>query len=260
MKKSLMLVMLGILSFLGINSVSASTTLNNYYDNYVLYSTLEDNYADVLNNLTTYYANNYASDYPYYFIWADNNYIRLKALKDNSFYDYSHSGLYPNNNSESVSYSYNIDSSSYSTSDYSTFYNTLLYYSNVSFTFVDSKHCSANISSDCNDSIIIPSYSNSDLNITYSEFYIKNNYKLPTYKSLVNNTYNPAPDFTDSMGMDINDFFEKPLEALRTVWGAISSIFNLITEFIVLLPPAMQGFLFLAFGITIILGIIKILL
>ena len=230
------------------------------FSNLVLYSTLEDNYAEVLSNLTTYYDNNYASDYSYYFIWADNDYITLRASNDNSFYDYSHMGLYPNSNSKSVSYSYNINSSSYLTSDFTTYYNTLLYYSNVPFTFLDSKHCSANISSNCNDSIIIPSYNNSELNVSYSEFTIKNNYKLPTYKSLVNNTYNPAPDFTDSMGMDIINLFNKPIEALKSVWNAITSIFNLITEFILLLPPTMQGFLYFSFGITLILGIIKILL
>lgn len=58
----------------------------------------------------------------------------------------------------------------------------------------------------------------------------------------------------------IESFFDKPLELLKSVWGAIQAIFMIITEFILLLPPVMQGFLFTAFGISIVLGIIKILL
>lgn len=56
------------------------------------------------------------------------------------------------------------------------------------------------------------------------------------------------------------DFFDKPLEALKSVWNAIISVFAIITEFILLLPPTMQAFLYTSFGIAIVLGIIKILL
>lgn len=66
------------------------------------------------------------------------------------------------------------------------------------------------------------------------------------------NKYNPGNIF--------NDLFDKPLDMLKSVWGAIISIFELITEFILLLPPTMQGFLYVAFAISIILGIIKIIL
>ena len=45
--KKYLIMLIGIVSFFNINSVSASSNLNNYYDNYVLYSTLEDNYAEV---------------------------------------------------------------------------------------------------------------------------------------------------------------------------------------------------------------------
>lgn len=56
-----------------------------------------------------------------------------------------------------------------------------------------------------------------------------------------------------------NNLFDKPLEMLKDVWVVILSFFNLIGEFIALLPPTMQAFLYLAFGIGISLGIIKIL-
>ena len=62
---------------------------------------------------------------------------------------------------------------------------------------------------------------------------------------------------TDNLFIDL---FDKPLEVLKTVWGAIISIFELITEFILLLPPTMQSFLYMSFMLAIVLGIIKILL
>lgn len=60
--------------------------------------------------------------------------------------------------------------------------------------------------------------------------------------------------------MSWTDIFNSPLQALKTVWSAITAIFSLITAFILLLPPVMQNFLYLAFSIAIILGIIKIIL
>lgn len=73
-----------------------------------------------------------------------------------------------------------------------------------------------------------------------------------------NETDNFVPGAVEKV--TIESFFDKPLELLESVWGAIQSIFTIITEFILLLPPVMQGFLFTAFGISIVLGIIKILL
>jgi len=64
-------------------------------------------------------------------------------------------------------------------------------------------------------------------------------------------------EFTPENNFD--SLFDKPLDMLKSVWGAIISIFDLIGQFIALLPPTMQGFLYLAFGIGVVLGIIKIL-
>ena len=85
-----------------------------------------------------------------------------------------------------------------------------------------------------------------------------------TEKNGFNNTWSCAkndPDcYLNSSGIDINNLFSNPFEALKTVWSAIVSIFMLITEFILLLPPVMQAFLILAFSVGIALGLIKILL
>lgn len=54
--------------------------------------------------------------------------------------------------------------------------------------------------------------------------------------------------------------FDSPLKILKNIWSSITSVFDIITEFIMLLPEAMQSFLFLSFMIAIILGLIKIIL
>lgn len=56
------------------------------------------------------------------------------------------------------------------------------------------------------------------------------------------------------------DIFDKPLEALKSVWSAIINVFEIIKWFILLLPPTLQSFLYLSFMIAIVLGIIKIVL
>lgn len=64
--------------------------------------------------------------------------------------------------------------------------------------------------------------------------------------------YNPSNAF--------KDIFDKPLEALKSVWSAIINVFELIKMFIMLLPQTLQSFLYLSFMIAIVLGIIKIIL
>ena len=63
-----------------------------------------------------------------------------------------------------------------------------------------------------------------------------------------------SDDFTFS------DIFTSPLEVIKDVWGAISSVFDLIKEFIYLLPQELSIFLFMSFTLAIILGLIKIIL
>ena len=58
----------------------------------------------------------------------------------------------------------------------------------------------------------------------------------------------------------INNLFSSPLNILKSVWGAITSMLSLVATFIALLPSTLQGFLYMSFALAIILGIIKILL
>lgn len=89
------------------------------------------------------------------------------------------------------------------------------------------------------------------------------NYTTLPYDELPSTaTKNEADNYVPGANEEFTftDFFDKPLDALKSVWGAITSVFAIITEFILLLPPTMQGFLYTSFGIAIVLGIIKILL
>lgn len=57
-----------------------------------------------------------------------------------------------------------------------------------------------------------------------------------------------------------DSIFDSPLKILKNIWSSITSVFDIISEFISLLPETMQSFLFLSFMIAIILGLIKIIL
>lgn len=56
------------------------------------------------------------------------------------------------------------------------------------------------------------------------------------------------------------DLFDKPLEILKNIFSSIASIFDIITEFISLLPEQLQMSLYLSFVLALILGLIKIIL
>jgi len=57
-----------------------------------------------------------------------------------------------------------------------------------------------------------------------------------------------------------DEIFSSPLKFLEDIWESVTSIFKLIAEFISLLPPIMQSFLYLSFMVAVILGLLKIIL
>lgn len=57
-----------------------------------------------------------------------------------------------------------------------------------------------------------------------------------------------------------SDIFTAPLEFLKDVWDAISSVFGLIKELFSLLPEPLPTFLIISFTLAIVLGLIKIIL
>ena len=57
-----------------------------------------------------------------------------------------------------------------------------------------------------------------------------------------------------------SDIFTAPLEFLKTIWNSITQFFQVINQFISLLPETLQAFLYMSFMLVIILGLIKIIL
>lgn len=57
-----------------------------------------------------------------------------------------------------------------------------------------------------------------------------------------------------------DSLFEQPLEMMKKIWSSITGIFDIITEFISLLPEGLQTCLYLSFIIALIIGLIKIIL
>ena len=246
--------------FVSVNKVNADTSsvyVSDFYSNINIYSSLD---SSIVSNLTTYYVNNFQSTYNYYFIYYSNNQLILTATNNNSFYWYSSSyGFY--NSGYGPSYVYNLVTEQYSTSNISTFINTLLYYTSDNFTLKDHTNCEASISSRCIDEVQLPMYSNLSLGFSFPQYNIVKDYLLPTYTTLVNGTFVNGPTgTTGSSGLVITDIFTNPIRTLESVWTSIVNIFNLIGEFIALIPSPLREFLISAFMLAIILGILKILL
>ena len=57
-----------------------------------------------------------------------------------------------------------------------------------------------------------------------------------------------------------SDIFTAPLEFFKTIWNSITQFFQVINQFISLLPETLQAFLYMSFMLAIILGLIKIIL
>lgn len=66
--------------------------------------------------------------------------------------------------------------------------------------------------------------------------------------------------YDEATGSNFSDIFDSPLKVLKSVWSSISSVFSLISEFISFLPTELRSFLYLAFMLAIVLGILKIIL
>ena len=67
-------------------------------------------------------------------------------------------------------------------------------------------------------------------------------------------------EYENGIGLDISDIFTQPLKVLQSVWASITTVFALITEFIMLIPSPLREFLIASFMLAIILGILKIIL
>lgn len=222
MKKSLMFVMLGIISFLGINSVSAYTSeaepLTGTYNasNYYLYFDKHiegyETYKDNINHLIDYWENNHSSEYPFYFIIADYG-SRLNS--DDLYYRYT---LYSSNSTEFLletgtlvgvgssfdgnqyvaSYSYTSDTNEYKYSGIMEFFqfplkgSSYIIDSNISPTFKQQEFKytqNSVLHTEDFDTIHLPSFSSEITSLSIPEIEIKDKGKIPTLKSLYDGSY-----------------------------------------------------------------------
>ena len=266
MKKLIYLPLLLLTLFVSVNKVSA---LNNQYisDFYSVYPYLSQIDSTIPSTLVNYYNNNLANNYANYIIFyvPSEDRLILTATNSYSLYLYENETNFVLNNASNLSHisiSYNFSTSSY---DYTGFHYTLVSYlpysSSVSFTLAGTNSCSATISSKCYNSLTLPTYSNLATGVSFPQYTIEKDFILPTYTTLVSGSYTPGPTgTTGTSGLVISDLFTNPIQALQSVWASIVNIFNLIGEFLFLIPSPLKEFLISAFMLSIILGVLKILL
>lgn len=233
MKKSLMFVMLGIVSFLGINSVSANTyEASNYYLYFDEHIQAYENYKDNINHLIDYWENNHSSEYPFYFIIGSKTY-RLSS--NEKYWEYT---LYSSNSTDFIlqqgaliglgdpfdgnehvySYQYNSDTNEYIYSgvmrsfqywiNYKNDVSSYIIDSNVSPTFKQQIYQysqNGTLHTEDFNSIHLPTFISNVTSLIIPEINITDKGVIPTLKSLYNGTYTPnlADNYTE---IDLNDY------------------------------------------------------
>lgn len=212
--KKLGYLFIAIISFVGVNKVSALTwyqsSMPSFYRHYEYWDTLTNEHPQVISNLVNYWETNWSSSFDYYLIGCTSitsgltepDYVWIVPTNSNNIYSsYSSVGsqnnnmslIFDNNSSYSQAYIYRpssniyeyLDGESYQTSIYagswSLFYssNTTLYYK-----------ASSPSNSYPTNGMIIPSYSNTNLDLSYQSYNINPDDIVPTYTSLTNPTLN----------------------------------------------------------------------
>lgn len=263
-KEIFFLPLLLLTLFVSVNKVNADTLyISNYYDNYSYYDSLD---TTIIDTLVSYYNNNWSSTYDYYIIWTSDltsyqtspSYIYLLPTnnasvcwgRDNNGHNFT---LIACSGQSQTTYKYDVVNDTYgidtSTSLRST---SLIYSSNTTLLYNGGNN---------NHVLQLPSYSSLDLGISIPQFNLETNYVIPTYITISNGTFVNGPaGSTGTGGLVITDIFNNPIRTLESVWSNIVSIFNLIGDFIILIPSPLREFLVSAFMLAIVLGILKILL
>lgn len=260
-----LIFLLGIMSFLGINTVSADTgtVISHYYDHFEEYVDDYNQYKENIDHLINYWQENYSDIYPYYAVieslnggYADSTAPTFSLVMSDSNSAY--------NTNASISYSskktlqYDVTTNQYNYGAVST--PSFIDLNPSSEFYVEQGLLISNGFIYTSDVVyIIPTYVSETLNLTFQEIKLVSGINFPTIMGLYNGTYDyNVDDLPPELNLD--NVFSKPLQTLKDLKDTIVNIFTIIAEFIEILPPTMQGMLFTAFSISIILGIIKILL
>lgn len=271
MKKGL-IFLLGIMSFLGVNSVSADSTpvLSNYYDYFEEYIEDYNTYKENIDYMINYWEENYSQTYPYYAVvdYLNGLYtsstgpafkLYVYSNSDNKVYG-GHPELYSNPVAV-ITYQSDLNEYFYSNPTSEGTYPGPLIYTGKKGAYQEYNVLISHglIHSEYSASYLIPTFYSENLNISISEIKLIKGINFPGLIQLKDGTYNYninelAPE------LELEDVISSPLDALTKVKDTIVNIFNTISEFISLLPDTMQTFLYLSFSVAIILGLLKIIL
>lgn len=204
MKKIFYIPLLLLTMVIGVNKVSADTTLyfSRYYNYYEQTVDFYTNYSTAIDNLKSYYNNNWSNQYIGYVIWvytrSSNNIteVALTPLTTDIVRlstGNGHNYLCWNNSGQSIydSYIFNVNNNTYEVRANSSTcnFNLMPFESSIPLTV------------NSGDVMQTPSYSNLELDVSFPQMNIKHGDMIPTYMSLTNGT--PQADFTQ---VDMSDY------------------------------------------------------
>ena len=204
-------LLLGLLSFIGVNTVSADTySADSFYQNFDEYLEDYNLYKDKVDHLIDYWENNHSIEYPYYFIIVSNGtsinndtYIQYTLYSANSFEFVLKSGSL-------VSLSNSFNGSEYiNTYQYDSYTNEYKYSgilrafefplhgayildSNTSPTFKYQKYSysqGGTVHHEDYSQIVFPSFSSNNFSFSINQIEVNDGEKLPTLLSLYDGTY-----------------------------------------------------------------------
>ena len=205
--KKISYLFIAIISFIGINSVNADTLIaSSFYDTFDNSISAYFDYENVINNMISYYEENYQSDYPYYLVLyygnSYSNYFELVFSDSNETY-WSSNELWPHyinaqsgtNLHKCILYSTNSGDYSYSAAAGAS--HLFRYGNNVSFIYGNQvlinhgfvyKNTGTNSSSTF-DTFSIPSFTSSSFDFSVDSFDIVDGDNFPSFLDLYNGTY-----------------------------------------------------------------------
>lgn len=228
-------LLLGLLSFIGVNTVSADTFLaSNFYDNFETNVNIYLTYKENIDYLINYWEENYSVDYPYYAVVIANT-INNSPLEDPShfrislYYGTSNSIILSSTgylyfSSEKIQYpghiayshiAYNkstdnyefFPAQDYSSDDFEFLTDPIIYTTdsiNPGFKLLTSNFAVFS-SNSYYDNLLFPSYNSTTLNISIPEFELSKGDVFPTISSLYDGSYISSQ--TDSYKqIDLNNY------------------------------------------------------
>lgn len=265
MKKGL-IFLLGIMSILGVNTVSADTgtIISHFYTYFDDYVDDYNQYKENIDTLVNYWQENYSNSLPYYAV--------IESLNGGYASSTSPTFYLCASSSNKVSYISGLDftltsqtcfeyDSTTDKYNYSITSSPSLFGLNIGsgFYYEHQTLISNGLKYDNDTDFLLPTFYSTKHNLTIQEIKLLKGINYPTIMDLYNGTYDYninelAPD------LELEDVISSPLDALTKVKDTIVNIFNTISDFITLLPDTMQTFLYLSFSVAIILGLLKIIL